>query len=109
MNRRKVAVFVEGQSEYIFVRDFLCGWYNYDSSLLGIECFSLRSDRFHSVPYPFGDRESYNYYQIVNVGNDRSVLSKMQTMNCSYRDRYKQNYMARPYPHTPISVRNSHG
>lgn len=47
MNRRKVAVFVEGQSEYIFVRDFLCGWYNYDSSLLGIECFSLRSDRYH--------------------------------------------------------------
>ena len=77
MNRRKVAVFVEGQSEYIFVRDFLCGWYNYDSSLLGIECFSLRSDRFHSVPYPFGNRESCNYYQIVNVGNDRSVLSKM--------------------------------
>lgn len=77
MNRRKVAVFVEGQSEYVFVRDFLCGWYNYDSSLLGIECLSLRSDRFHPVPYPFGDRESCNYYQIVNVGNDRSVLSKM--------------------------------
>lgn len=77
MNKRKVAVFVEGQSEYVFVRDFLCRWYNYDSSLLGIECFSLRSDRYNSEPYPFGDRESDNFYQIVNVGNDRSVISKM--------------------------------
>ena len=77
MNKRKVAVFVEGQSEYVFVRDFLCRWYDYDSSVLGIECFSLRSDRYNSEPYPFGNRESINYYQIVNVGNDRSVLSKM--------------------------------
>lgn len=44
---------------------------------MGIECFSLRSDRYNSEPYPFGDRKSVNYYQIVNVGNDRSVLSKM--------------------------------
>lgn len=77
MNKRKIAVFVEGQSEYIFVRDFLCSWYNYDSSLLGIECFSLRSNHYNSVPYPFGNRESDNFYQIVNVGNDRSVISKM--------------------------------
>ena len=77
MNKRKVAVFVEGQSEYVFVRDFLCRWYDYDSSVLGIECFSLRSDRYNSEPYSFGNRESINYYQIVNVGNDRSVLSKM--------------------------------
>ena len=26
MNIRKIAVFVEGQTEYIFVRDFLCAW-----------------------------------------------------------------------------------
>lgn len=77
MNKRKVAVFVEGQAEYVFVRDFLCRWYDYDSTLLGIECFSLRSDLYNSEPYPFGDRKSVNYYQIVNVGNDRSVLSKM--------------------------------
>ena len=76
MNKRKVAVFVEGQAEYVFVRDFLCRWYDYDSTLLGIECFSLRSDLYNSEPYPFGDRKSVNYYQIVNVGNDRSVLSK---------------------------------
>lgn len=77
MNKRKIAIFVEGQAEYIFVRDFLCNWYEYDGNKLGIECLALRSERFNTVPYPFGNRESENYYQIVNVGNDRSVLSKM--------------------------------
>lgn len=28
MNTRKIAIFVEGQTEYIFVRDFLCAWYD---------------------------------------------------------------------------------
>lgn len=77
MNKRKIAVFVEGQAEYIFVRDFLCCWYEYNADKLGIECLALRADNFNKVPYPFGSRESENFYQIVNVGNDKSVMSKM--------------------------------
>lgn len=77
MNKRKIAIFVEGQAEYIFVREFLCRWYNYDTELLGIECYEFRSDCTHGVPFPIGDRNSENFYQIFNVGNDRSVMSKM--------------------------------
>lgn len=77
MNKRKIAIFVEGQAEYIFVRDFLCTWYEYDTALLGIECYEFRSSRTNDIPYPLGDRNSKNYYQIYNVGNDRSVMSKM--------------------------------
>lgn len=77
MNKRKIAIFVEGQAEYIFVRDFLCTWYEYDTALLGIECYEFRSNRTNDIPYPLGDRNSENYYQIYNVGNDRSVMSKM--------------------------------
>lgn len=77
MNKRKIAIFVEGQAEYIFVRDFLCCWYEYNADKAGIECPALRADKFNKIPYPFGSRESENFYQIVNVGNDRSVMSKM--------------------------------
>jgi len=77
MNERKIAIFVEGQAEYIFVRDFLCAWYEYDGNKLGLECYEFRSGNTNDIPYPFGSRTSENFYQIYNVGNDRSVMSKM--------------------------------
>lgn len=77
MNKRKIAIFVEGQAEYIFVRDFLNVWYQYDTNVLGVECYGFRADKANDLPYPIGSRDSENYYQIYNVGNDRSVLSKM--------------------------------
>lgn len=77
MNKRKIAILVEGQAEYIFVRDFLCCWYEYDATKMGLECYAFRSEQTHEVPYSFGSRNSETFYQIYNVGNDRSVLSKM--------------------------------
>lgn len=77
MNKRKTALFVEGKTEYIFVRDFLCAWYDYDAERMGIECYAFRADKKDSIPYPFGTRESENFYLIYNVGNDQSVISKM--------------------------------
>lgn len=77
MNKHKIAIFVEGQAEYIFVREFLQKWYGYDPEHLGIECYAFRSDKTNNVPYPFGDRNSEIFYQIYNVGNDNSVLSKI--------------------------------
>lgn len=78
MNKRKVAIFVEGQAEYIFVRDFLYAWYEYDANVLGVDCYEFRANRTNDLPYPIGSHDSENYFQIYNVGNDRSVLSKMQ-------------------------------
>lgn len=77
MNKRKVAIFVEGSTELIFVRNFLNAWYNYDTSLFAVDCYKLLSDQLNPVPYPLGSKESENYYQIVCVGNDNSVVSKM--------------------------------
>lgn len=77
MNKRKIAIFVEGDTELVFVRHFLNTWYNYDANLLGFECYKLQSNNKHTVPYPIGSRNSENFYEIIIVGNDNSVLSKM--------------------------------
>lgn len=70
--KRKVAVFVEGQTEMIFVRELLVKWYDYESSKVGFECICLRENKNVQSPYPFGDLNSENYFQIVSVGNDNS-------------------------------------
>ena len=77
MNKRKIAIFVEGDTELVFVRHFLNTWYNYDANLYGFECYKLQSNNKHTVPYPVGSRNSENFYEIIVVGNDNSVLSKM--------------------------------
>lgn len=77
----KIAVYVEGQAELIFVRELLCRWFQYDSAKLALRCYNL----FGAEPpgcetdYCFDPLKTmdaiYNYY-IINVGNDASVLSK---------------------------------
>lgn len=105
MNIRKVAIFVEGQTEYIFVRDFLCAWYEYDTQKLGLECYQFKGNNESDVPFPFGSRESENFYLIYNVGNDQSVVSKMlkeapRLQSCGYKqivglnDMYCDDYHA---------------
>lgn len=76
MNKRKIALFVEGDTELIFVRSFLNAWYNYDANLLGVECYKLQANQPYPVPYPIGSRNSENFYQIIIVGND-NIMSKM--------------------------------
>ncbi len=77
MNVSKVAVFVEGQAEHIFVREMLLKWYNYDCNKLGIDCYFLKAGEDREAPYSWGSHDSEHYFQIVNVGNDNSVLSTM--------------------------------
>lgn len=71
----KIAVFVEGQSELIFIRDLLLKWYQYDSSVIAVACCSLRSDidRPVDVPYNYGERDGAEYfYDILNChGKER--------------------------------------
>ena len=76
---RRIAVFVEGQTELVFVRDFLLKWFEYDTDRLGIECYNLKSSVAYSTPYPYGGQQSDNFYMIVNVGNDNSVLSEIKS------------------------------
>ena len=78
MNKRKTAVFVEGQTELVFVRETLVKWFDYDVSRLGFDCYSLQNNEFQDVSYNLGTTDSENYFMIVSVGNDNSVLSKIR-------------------------------
>lgn len=78
MNKRKVAVFVEGQTELVFLRDYVQKHYRYDSSKVGFECINLRGNTSQIFPHKWGDQNSEVFYQFINVGNDCSVLSKMK-------------------------------
>lgn len=72
----KIAVYVEGQTELIFVREFLLKWYGYDSSAVGLECIELRSTEAIPTDYSFGSTASERFYTIVNTGGDVMALSK---------------------------------
>lgn len=77
MNSRKLAVFVEGQTELVFVREFLKQWYGYDVNIVGFDCYNLLAKEFCDAEYRYGSEDSENYFMIVNVGNDNSVLSSI--------------------------------
>lgn len=101
---RKVAVFVEGQTELVFVREFLVKWFNYETAEVGFSCYNLLNNDFCDTSYQFGGEDCENYYLIVNVGNDQSVLGKIRArmsflVNGGYdviiglRDMYSDQYI----------------
>lgn len=105
MNKRRLAVFVEGQTELVFVREFLKQWYFYDIEHIGFDCYNLHANQFCDAEYNYGNDDSENYFMIVNVGNDNSVLtnilSRVQYLkNKNYqlviglRDMYTKQYIA---------------
>ena len=104
MNKRKVAVFVEGQTELVFVREMLAKWFEYDANVIGFDCYNLLNNSFHDTSYTLGSDQSENYFMLVNVGNDNSVLSKIkarmqQLVRLNYhvviglRDMYSAQYI----------------
>lgn len=79
MNKKKIAIFVEGQTELIFVSDFLIKWFKYDPNIIGLNCLASHGTRLFPGGFSsFGDENSELYYIIQNVGNDESVISKIQ-------------------------------
>ncbi len=99
---RKTAVFVEGQTELIFVREFLLKVFEYQN--IDLECRTLFTDQsFLKAEYDFPNPAAAYHFQVINVGNDNSVLSRIlkreQYMwNTGYeriiglRDMYSKNY-----------------
>lgn len=73
---RKVAVFVEGQSEQIFVRSLLER--TLDPGVLSFGCLRLYADRLSPVPYSYPNPSAAVYFLIVDVGNDERVLSAVK-------------------------------
>lgn len=75
----KYAVYVEGQSEMLFVADVLQKYFDYDSQQCGILCVKLAADDYERLNHPKqGDINSTHFYQIVNVNNDNRVISKLK-------------------------------
>lgn len=75
----KYAVYVEGQSEMLFVAYVLREYSNYDPAKCGFLCINLTADDYERINFPKqGDIDSEVYYQIVNVNNDNLVVSKLK-------------------------------
>jgi hypothetical protein len=72
---RKFAVFVEGQTELIAVRELLLRKFDY---FVSIECRTLfKNGELRKTPYDFDNPNAPFHFQIINVGNDNAVLSRI--------------------------------
>ena len=73
---RKVAIFAEGQTELIFVRDFLLRLI--DNSKLSLECLELLAYKPSKVPYSYSCPNPEIHFMIINVHGDEGVLSSIR-------------------------------
>lgn len=98
----KTAIFVEGQTELIFVREMLLKMFSYQN--VSLECYTLFTDsNFNTTEYAYPNTEANYYFQIINVGNDTSVITRMihrqqRLLNSGFskiiglRDMYSRDY-----------------
>lgn len=74
----KTAIFVEGQTELVFVREYLPKWFTYEGvSLACYNLFKADADPMQPTKYAFPNSKATHHFQIANVGGDHSVLSRM--------------------------------
>ena len=70
---KKVAIFTEGQTELIFVREFLLRLI--DPSKMRLECMELLAYKPTPVPYRYTCPNPELYFLIINVHGDEAVIS----------------------------------
>jgi hypothetical protein len=73
---KKIAVFLEGQSEQIFVRELLrrtC-----DPNRISFECRQLRSDSMKKARFDYPNPIAEVHFLLVDVGSDEKVLSAVK-------------------------------
>lgn len=81
----RTAIFVEGQTELIFVREFLLKTCDYQD--ISIDCYTLFSDSdLKETEYRFPNDAAKRHFQILNAGNDERVLTAMLK-----REKYLRN------------------
>ena len=73
---RKVAIFVEGQSEQIFVRSLLQR--TLDPGVLSFDCRRLYGDRVTAARYSYSNPTAAVHFLIIDVGNDERVLTAVK-------------------------------
>lgn len=73
---RKTAIFVEGQTELILVREYLLRYFEYKN--IDVQCRTLFTDgKFKSAEYDYLNNSAGFHFQIINVGGDTAVLPRM--------------------------------
>jgi len=86
----KIAIFVEGQSEQIFLREILLRLFLYDVNLLSFECVKLHAGKNEKAHYPFGNsKTSKIHFLILNVENDEKVLREIRDQE---KNMFKKGY-----------------
>jgi hypothetical protein len=73
---RKVAIFVEGQTELIFVRESLLRLWEYQN--IQLECRTLFTDhQYNHAEYDYINPSAGFHFEIINVGNDNAVVPRI--------------------------------
>ena len=73
---KKVAIFVEGHSELIFVREYLLKKFEYQN--IDLECRTLFSDnKLLNTDYDVPNTNATHHFQIINVGSDSTVITRI--------------------------------
>ena len=84
---KKIAVFVEGQSEMIFLSKLL--YHLIDPSHFSFECMKLYADRQKTAYRSYRNPNADIHFQIINVGNDERVLSVIKERE---KDLFRKNF-----------------
>jgi hypothetical protein len=72
---KRIAIFAEGQTELIFIREFL--FRIFDPSKLSLECFVLLAHKESPVPYKYSSPSAEIHFMIIDAHGDRGVLSSI--------------------------------
>jgi len=73
---KKVAIFTEGQTELVFVREIL--FRLIDPSKLSLECYELLAKQTSPVPFTYSSPNPEVHFLIINVHGDEGVLSSIR-------------------------------
>lgn len=85
---KKIAIFVEGLGEQIFMRKVL--FLLIHQYPISIDCIKIHGDNFIPAPYPFKNPDAKLFFLIVNVEGDSSVLTAIKEKE---RDFLAKNYV----------------
>jgi len=72
---KKIAVFTEGQTELIFVREFL--FRLIDPSKLSLQCYELLAHNLSPVPFSYSSPSPEVHFMIINAQGDEGVFSSI--------------------------------
>jgi len=73
---KKIAVFVEGQTELIFVREYILKVF--DNNRISFRCIKIMRDSAITVPYKYESPTAEYFFLLIDVSNDSRVLSAIR-------------------------------